>query len=46
MLNFIVEHKYCKCTREIKGTDIYNAMKENKMCINLWNIIEVRKEGF
>lgn len=43
MLKFTVEHKYCKCIRVIKGINIYDAYKSNKMDYTIWNIIDVEK---
>ena len=43
MLKFTVEHKYCKCTREIKGQNVFEAFKNNKMDYSIWNVIDVEK---
>lgn len=45
MLKFTVEHKYCKATRVIKGINIYEAFKANKMDYSIWTIIDVEKEN-
>lgn len=43
MLKFTVEHKYCKCTRIIKGENVFQAFKNNKMDITIWNVIDVEE---
>ena len=41
MLNFIVEHKYCKMIKVIQGYNVWNALKSNGLDINVWKIKEV-----
>ena len=43
MLRFTVEHKYCKCTREIEGPNVFDAFKLNKMDWTIWTVVDVKK---
>lgn len=43
MLQFIVEHKYCKMTKVIQGYNIYDALRLNGLNNNLWIIKGVYK---
>jgi hypothetical protein len=45
MYTLTVEHKYCKCTRVIKGESISRAYKENDLNPLFWNVVEVSYEG-
>ena len=44
MYTLTVEHKYCKCTRVIKGESISKAYKENDLNPLFWNVVEVSYE--
>jgi hypothetical protein len=44
MYTLKVEHKYCKCTRVIKGESISKAYKENDLSPLFWNVVEVSYE--
>lgn len=43
MMRFTVEHKYCKCTREIEGYNVWDAYKTNGLDLNVWIVINVEK---
>lgn len=39
MKEFIVEHKFCKCQKIIRGYDIYDALKRYNLNYKLWKQI-------
>lgn len=41
MNTYIVEHKYIKATKTIKGATIWDALRENGLDSKIWKIMEV-----
>ena len=45
MFTYIIEHKYCKMQKAIKGETLANAFQINKLDYAIWKVIDIRKEG-
>lgn len=43
MLEFIVKHKYCGMEKTISGHNVWDALRENDLDINIWIVQEVRQ---
>jgi hypothetical protein len=43
MLQFTIEHKYCKCTRVIEGQNVFEAFKNNGINLSIWIVTDVEK---
>ena len=43
MLEFIIVHRYCGCTKKIKGYNIWDALKQNKLDYKFWYVESVLK---
>lgn len=43
MLEFVIVHRYCGYTKKIKGYNIWDALKQNKLNYKVWNAESVSK---
>lgn len=43
MITFTVEHKYCGYIKEIQGCNVWDALKENGLDVNIWIVKKVEK---
>ena len=41
MLEFKVVHKYCGYTKTVKGFNVWEAFKNNKLDLQVWEVVEV-----
>lgn len=43
MLRFTIQHKFCKCLRQIEGENVFDALKNNNLDFKFWDILDVEK---
>jgi hypothetical protein len=44
MLEFVVKHKYCGMEKTISGHNVWDALRENGLDVNIWIVQEVRQK--
>ena len=43
MFNFTVSHKYCGHIKNIKGYNIWDALKVNNLDFKIWKVLNIEK---